>query len=235
MFCPHCNQAIPDGSKFCSCCGGVIPYTATPAETNKFKFFKGPTDGGKSYAAIMTALMVLPATLSIALDMIFHHSDGWSSYVVATLIAGWVVIVFPALRITPAPVTALICLFSLLAYIAFLVGKSDQATWFYQVGLPLFIVAAIFISVDSALLGAGKVKGLHFMSLLSIEVSLFFIASEIAIDAYKFGMIELGWSAVIACFCISAVALYEAISYSVNIKKKKRKQYYENNNQFRQY
>lgn len=229
MFCPYCNQSIPDNAKFCSCCGSIISPDPVPAESKKFKFFKGPSDGGKSYAAIMTALMVFPATLSIALDMIFHHSDGWSTYVVATVIVGWIVTVFPALRITPAPVSALICLFSILAYVAFLVGKRIEASWFYQVGLPLFIVAAIFISIDAALLGSGKIKGLHFMSLLSVEVALYFVASEIAVDIFKFGTITLGWSAILCCFCISAVALYEAVSYSVSLRKKKRKNYYENN------
>ncbi len=229
MFCPYCNQVIPDDSKFCSRCGSVISYDEkTESNNKKLKFFKGPSDGGKSYAAIMTALMVFPATLSVALDMIFHYSDGWCSYVVATLIAAWVVTVFPALRITPAPVTALICLFSMLAYLAFLVGKRIEAAWFYEVGLPLFIVAAIFISVDSALIGSGKVKGLHFMSLLSVEVSLFLVASEFVVDNFKFGEVTLGWSAILSCFCISAVALYEAVSYSLNLLKKKRNQKYDN-------
>lgn len=229
MFCPYCNQVIPDDSNFCSRCGSVISPAEEAVNNNKkLKFFKGPSDGGKSYAAIMTALMVFPATLSVALDMIFHHSDGWCTYVVATLIAAWVVTVFPALRITPAPVTALICLFTILFYVAFLVGKRIEAAWFYEVGLPLFIIAAIFISIDSALIGAGKVTGLHFMSLISVEVSLFLVASEIVVDNFKFGEVTLGWSAILGCFCVSAVALYEALSYSLNLLKKRRNQKYDN-------
>ena len=221
MFCPNCNQYIPDNSNFCNLCGSNL--SGQPSAGKKLKFFKGPTDGGKSFAAIMTALMIFPATLSIALDMIIHIHDGWSTYVVATLITAWVIIVFPVLRITPAPVTALICLFSLFAYIAFIIGRKVEGAWFNEIILPLYAMAAIFISADSALIGAGKVKGLHFMSLLSVEAAIFFIVSEMIIDNFKFGEITLGWSAIIGCFCISAVALYEAINYSVNIAKKRRK------------
>lgn len=158
MQCPKCNNTIPDNSKFCNSCGANLTASPTP-KNKKFQFFKGPSDGGKGYAAIMTALMVFPATLCVAIDLVFHKNDGWCTYVVGAIIVAWIVSVFPALRITPAPITALICMFSALSYVAYIIGKTGQIHWFYKVGLPLFILATIFISVDATLIGAGKFKG----------------------------------------------------------------------------
>lgn len=219
MQCPNCNHTNPDNSNFCSGCGANL--TSAPSTTNKkFTFFKGPTDGGKGYAAVMTALMVFPATLCIALDLVFHKNDGWCTYVVGALIVAWIVSVFPALRLTPAPVTALICLFSVLAYVAYIIGKAGQIFWFYKVGLPLFILAAVFISVDAALLGAGKLKGLHALSLVSIEIAVYLIAIEATVDMLLFNMVTIRWSAIVACFFISAVALFEAFQYVIKLMKK---------------
>lgn len=222
MQCPKCRSMIPDGSKFCNSCGADLTGSSKP-QNKKFVFFKGPSDGGKGYAAVMTALMVFPATLCVALDLVFHKNDGWCTYVVGALIVAWIVSVFPALRITPAPITALICLFSVLSYVAYIIGKTSQFYWFYKVGLPLFILAAIFISIDATLIGAGKCKGLHMLSLLSIEVAVYLVAIEATVDMLLFNEIAIRWSAISACFFISAVALFEAFHYVFKLMKKNKK------------
>lgn len=222
MICPYCKKYIPDSSKFCPECGSVISPDAKPATKKQMSFFKGPTDSGKGYAAIATALMVFPAMLSIAIDFVFRHNDGWSAYVVGALIVAWICSVFPALRITPAPVTALISMFSILAYVGFIISKTARFEWIYKVGLPLFILAALFISIDSALLGSGKVKGLHFLSILSVELAVYLIAIEATVDTMLFNMITLRWSVIVACFFISAVALFEAIQYALKLLKNRK-------------
>lgn len=223
MQCPNCNSIIPDNSKFCGNCGSNLASPPVQPANKKPAFFKGPTDGGKGYAAVMTALMVFPATLCIALDLVFHKNDGWCTYVVGALIVAWIVSVFPVLRITPAPVTALICLFSVLSYVAYIIGKTGHIFWFYKVGLPLFILAAIFISVDAALLGAGKLKGLHALSLVSVEIAVYLIAIEATVDMLLFNMVTIRWSAIVACFFISAVALFEAFQYVIKLMKKNKR------------
>ena len=222
MQCPKCNTVNPDNAKSCNSCGASL--TASPKPKNKsLTFFKGPTDGGKGYAAVMTALMVFPSTLCVAIDLVFHKNDGWCTYVVGAIIVAWIVSVFPALRITPAPITALICLFSVLSYVAYIIGRVGEIQWFYKVGLPLFILAAIFISVDATLIGAGKFKGLHMLSLISVEIAIFLVAIEATADMLVFNEITIRWSAIVACFFISAVALFEAIHYVLKLMKKNKK------------
>lgn len=220
MLCPYCKKEIPDASKFCPNCGSVIVVEEAPKK--KRSIVKGPSDGGKGFAAIATALMVFPATLSVAIDLVFHRSDGWSAYVVGALIVAWICSVFPALRITPAPVSALIAMFSILAYISFIISKNAQLVWLYKVGLPLFILAAIFISVDAALLSSGKVKGLHFLSVLSVEIAVYLVAIEATVDTLLFNMVTLRWSIIVACFFISAVALFEAVQYALKLLKNRK-------------
>ncbi len=219
MICPKCGRNISDDSSFCSGCGSNL--TDPKSGKKNFGFLKGPSDKAKGYAAIMTALMVFPATFCVALDLIFTRSNGWCGYVVGALIVAWVLSVFPVLRVTPAPVTALICLFSLLSYLAYIIGQTGHITWYYKVGIPLFVLGAIFISVDSALFGAGKLKGLHALSVVCLEAAVYLIAIEITVDNLLFNMVTIRWSAIWACFFVSAVALIEAVNYVIKLAKKK--------------
>ncbi len=241
MICNKCGSNVPDGNAFCGQCGTPLPgyqqqprpqqaapqRRAKPAEapvevkTEKEKFFKKPGKGSKSFAAIMTALMVFPATMSVALDMIFQRSDGWCLYVVGALFVAWMVIVFPALDVTPAPVTALICFFSVIGYIFFIAGRSGNLDELYKVALPLMVLFAFFIALDSALIGSKKLKGLHAFSLIALQSAVYIVAIEAIFDNYKRGEVDLRWSLIYACFFASAIALAEAISYIIKINRKK--------------
>lgn len=241
MFCNKCGNAVPDGSAFCGVCGTPLPvqqqYQPNPQQyqqsnrtdncherksenKGRDKFFKAPGKGSKSFAAIMTALMVFPATFCVAIDMVFQKSDGWCLYVVGALIAAWMVIVYPALNVTPAPVTALISFFSVVGYILFVIGRLGFLEKVYKVALPLMILAAVFMALDSALIGAGKIKGLHAFSLVSLQSAIYLVAIEATLDNLRRGEVDLRWSLIIGCFFVSAIALFEAMNYVVRINKK---------------
>ena len=227
MHCYKCGTPIPEGNTLCGNCGAPAPIVPAPDETpesgnnRRGRFFKAPGQKAKSYAAIATALMVFPASICGVIDLIFHGNDGWSLYVIGGLIVAWMVSVFPVLSITPAPVTALLSFFSIMTYVLLLVGKEGFTERFFQVGLPLMVLMAIFVAVDSALASAGKLKGLHTVSVVSLETVIYLVVVEIAFDLQKRGAIDLRWSLIIACFFISAIAIAEAVNYVWKINKKK--------------
>jgi hypothetical protein len=229
MFCNKCGSQVPEGNAFCGVCGTPMRVQANyqpvqqpapqPAK-EKRGLFKMPGKGSKSFAAIMTALMVFPATFCVALDMVFQRSDGWCLYVVGALIAAWMVIVYPALNITPAPITALISFFSVVGYIFFVIGRLGFLERIYKIALPLMVLAAIFIALDSALMGAGKLKGLHAFSFISLQCAVYLLAIEATYDNLIWGEVNLRWSLIVGCFFVSAIALFEAVNYVVKINKK---------------
>ncbi len=226
MNCTNCGNPIPAGNTFCGNCGTPVgsnpnPAPVQPAQPNqRGSFFRTPGKSSKSFAAIATALMVFPASICGVIDLLFHRNDGWCLYVIGALIVAWMVAVYPALNITPAPVTALISFFSVVAYLVFVLGKVGIAEKLYKILLPLLILMAVFIAIDSSLAGAGKLKGLHGVSLLSLEGVIYMIAIEATLDNANRGAIDLRWSLIMACFFVSAIAIAEAISYVIRINKK---------------
>lgn len=227
MFCPKCGNSVPDGSTFCNRCGAAVsvtapcqPTTPPPEPQKKYGFFKKPTKAGKSYAAIATALMVFPATLCVAIDFIFTRFE-WSSYVVGFLLVAWIVAVFPSLKLTPPAVNSIISFVAIICYFFYIAGKTGHFQWFYKYCLPLVLLAAVFLSVDASIFGSGKIKPLHVLSILSIESAIYLIAIEATVDKFFTNQVNIRWSLITACFAVSAVALLEAIHYTISINKKK--------------
>ncbi|MBR6784687.1 MAG: zinc ribbon domain-containing protein [Clostridia bacterium] len=222
MVCNKCGSHIPEGNAFCGVCGmrAAVQTKPQPDKEEKRGFFKVPGKYSKSFAAIATALMVFPATFCVAIDLVFQSADGWSLYVVGALITAWMVVVYPALNITPAPVTVMISFFSIVGYIFFVMGRLGYFETIYKAGLPLMILGAIFIALDSTLISAGKLKGLHTFSFISLQCAVYLVAIEAVFDNLADGEIALRWSLIIGCFFISAIALFEAVNYVYKLNKK---------------
>lgn len=219
MYCSKCGKQLPEGTTVCNDCDPVVVTQVNP-QPQKESFFKAPGKGSKSYAALFTALLVFPATICTAIDIAFDKYDYWFGYVVGALIVTWVIAVLPVLRITPPAVTAMICFGSIICYTYYIMSKTDWFDWLPEFMLPMFILTAAFIALDVALIGGKKIKGLHVISLLSLECALYLVSWEVIFDNMKYGTIDLGWSLILSCGFISVIAVLEAFSYVGRINKK---------------
>ncbi len=228
MYCQNCGKQLPDGVTVCPDCTAneapqveAIPVNQQAApQPEKKPLFKTPGKMSKSYAAIFTALLVFPSTICIAIDVAFDRYDYWFGYVVGALFVTWVISVLPVLRVTPPVVTALICFGSVTGYVYYILSKTDWFDWLPEFILPMFVLTAAFIAIDSALIGSKKIRGLHVLSLIALECAIYLIAWEVIIDNLRFGSIDLGWSLILSCGFISVVAVLEAFSYVGKINKK---------------
>ena len=218
MYCSKCGRQLPEGVTVCPDCSGDAPQVK--AEKVSEPVLKAPGKFSKSYAAIFTALLVFPASICIAVDLVFDKYDYWFGYVVGALAVVWVLSVFPILRITPPLVTALICFGSIMCYVFYIASKSGHFIGFSKVALPMFVLTAFFIALDVALIGGQKIRGLHIFSFLSLESALYLICLEATIDNLRHGAIDLKWSVIAACGFISVIAVMEAFSYVGRINRK---------------
>ena len=218
MFCSKCGTQLPEGTSVCPKCSQTETVPAGQKENKKI--FNAPGKGAKSYAAIFTALLVFPASICTAIDLVFDKYDYWFGYVVGALIVTWVISVLPVLKITPPVVTGVICFASIILYVAYIAGKTGHLNWLSKFLLPMLILTAAFIAMDSALIGGKKVKGIHILSLLSAEAAAFFICLEATLDNWAVGSVDLKWSLIIACGFISVIAVFEAFSYVGRINRK---------------
>lgn len=219
MYCSKCGKQLPEGTVNCPNCDPII-VNPEPQPQQKASFFKSPGKISKSYAALFTALLVFPATICTAIDLAFDKYDYWFGYVVGALIVTWVLAVLPVLRITPPLVTAFICFGSIVGYTFFIIHKTGHFMWLSKFILPMFILTAAFIAIDVSLIGSKRLKGLHILSLLSLESALYLVCLEATLDNWINGVVDLRWSLIVACGFISVIAVLEAFSYIGRINKK---------------
>ena len=222
MFCPNCGTNVPAGDAVCPNCGYSLPQAqpqpqpqpqpAPAAQAAPTKAKRGPTKNGKNFAAIFSALLVFPATICIATDLMFHKYDYWFSYVVGALLVIWIVAVLPVMRITPPAVTAIISFAAIVCYAFFVASKAGWLEKLKEFWMPLLILSAALIAIASVLIGGKHVKGLHILSLLSAEAAVFFVCLEFLLDRQVNQAVELRWSLILLCGFVSVIAVVEAVN-----------------------
>ena len=216
MYCTKCGSLLTEDGH-CPVCE-TVPAEPVPATEEKKKL-RGPDPGARNYAAILTALLVFPASLCVAIDLSFHRYDFWFGYVIGAIIVVWVCAVLPVLNITPPVITALICFVSIVGYVFFVLMKTGHIEWLFQRALPLFILFAVFVALDVAMVSSKKFDHLAILSAISFEIGVYIIAIE---ATYTKSLTNLHWSPILSCGFISVSAVLLAFSYIGRSNKKKK-------------
>ncbi len=222
MYCQNCGTELPE-SGVCPNCNPSFPQPKPekkqeekPAEKKQKQPFRLNRQT-RSYAAILSALLVFPSSLSIAIDLSFHRYDFWFGYVVGALFVVWVCAVLPVLKVFPAPVNAVICFASVLGYTAYVVNKTGHLEWLLQRALPLFVLFAVFVSLDVMLISSKKANALAILSAISFEIGIYLVAIE---ATYRMSLKTLHWSPILACGFVSVGAVFLAFAYIGKANKK---------------
>ena len=243
MFCKKCGAAISDGDAFCPKCGTRVEKEETvtpvsynesnsehteeqtaPAKEIKEKFLTAPTKSGKSYAVIFTALTLIPAIFVLMIDYVANLAVDWpaTKYVVGALVVIWICSVLPVVRITPAPVTAIICFASVTLYAMFVIKEIDGSMeWFTVFALPLIMILAVFIGLDSAL-AANKIATSLMPGIVAAEAAVYsFIFGILWSHYYDDAVYMPRISVVFACGFLMLSVILAAMGYVKMINRKK--------------
>ena len=225
MFCPECGAQIPEGG-VCPNCNNAAPETVSAEKVKKGekktklkrKKFGDISFGSKNYAAILSAVLVFPAALSVALDLSIHRDENyWFGYVVGALAVVWVCLVLPALKVFHPAVNTLISFAAVMAYVSFIMYKTGHLEWVYEKALPLFVLFAAFVAIDLLLISYRKTSWVKVLAVMSAETGIYLLAIE---ATFKHGFDNLRWSPVLCAIFVSGAAMLFAISYVVKNNKK---------------
>ncbi|MCR5151499.1 MAG: hypothetical protein K6B52_09810 [Clostridiales bacterium] len=211
MFCSSCGRELPEGVSVCPVCDAARINAVSNESPKVKKKGKGViSKGSKNFAAMVTALLVFPASFCTAIDLSIHRYDFWFGYIIGLVLCCWVCIVLPVLKVTKPPVTALICFSTIVGYIFYVLFKFDKLAFLYQRALPLFVLFALYIAIDIGLISSKLLSGLFYMSLISFEIGTYIIAIELT--KVK-SLTALHWSPIIACGFISVAAVFLAFGF----------------------
>lgn len=226
MFCKFCGAPLDDGAAQCPNCLKMVEEE-TSKKSNGIKtekLFKAPTKGGKSFAAVASALTLIPAIFILTLDYVWNYSVDWKAtgYIVGALLVGWVCMVLPAVRVTPAPVTAGICFLAITFYVLFVVRQvTGDFAWFTVFALPAVFILSVFIGLNCALANSAGIKGLGMASLASVEAAVYSIIWGVLWDNYYHGgEIKLRASVIVASLFLMLAVVLGTATYITRVNKK---------------
>ena len=242
-YCEKCGNMMADDSLFCPKCGTRVEKEETvtpvsynesnsehteeqtaPAKEIKEKFLTAPTKSGKSYAVIFTALTLIPAIFVLMIDYVANLAVDWpaTKYVVGALVVIWICSVLPVVRITPAPVTAIICFASVTLYAMFVIKEiNGSMEWFTVFALPLIMILAVFIGLDSAL-AANKIATSLMPGIVAAEAAVYsFIFGILWSHYYDDAVYMPRISVVFACGFLMLSVILAAMGYVKMINRKK--------------
>lgn len=220
MFCPKCGKEIDSSSVFCPHCSAQVNPSITPDK--KIRPQKDDNPRGKGFAAIVSALFVFPTLICLAFDYLSRDNQiTWSAYVLGITMCLWMFIALPALKPKRPALTVSLCLGVISLYMAFLAYINHNAGIYVKYILPMVMMIIVSSAVLSLLISYNVIKKEHIISAVCLQAGLLMIGFEILFDIRLRGTVNLRWSIITSVVAISAIALNEAISYSVRIGKKK--------------
>ena len=245
MFCQHCGSQIEDSAVICPVCNaqlsssiGVSPepshHSAGGEATQKKNKVENPK--GKGYAAVASALIAFPTLICLVADYLgppewiqsfFPNREWaqsgiitWSAYLVGIAMCLWMMIVLPAIKPKRPAITVCVCMVIISVYLLFLAYINHSAGWYVDYVMPVCLMLTVSSAIMSILMAYKVIPMNHMASAVIVQGALLCLGIEILFDMQRRQQIELRWSVILAVAAISAVGIYEAVSYAVRINKK---------------
>ncbi|OFY61859.1 MAG: hypothetical protein A2V64_06385 [Bacteroidetes bacterium RBG_13_43_22] len=220
-LCPNCGIELDDGMKTCPLCGrdqeNNSKQKQTP-ETYPSDIIQLHKSENRKYLWELTGIIAFSGiAVCTIVDLLINKSLKWSLLSDVSIAAVWIIIsLFLFAHKKPFVLVPLLML-TILTALIFIDLISGPVAWFIPVGFPVTVAAFVAIGAIIALYRAAHFKGLNILAAALTILSGFCIITEMALDLYIDGLVDLRWS-LIAAISILPVSLI-LFFYHYRLKK----------------
>ncbi len=203
-YCTNCGVELEEELTSCPLCG----YSVGNAEISKADDNQvfSPTDiiilHKKETRKHIWELSGIIAFSGIAVctivDLVIHKSLSWSLYADTSILASWICLTLILLAFRKNFIIIPGLLFTILLMLFLFDLFSPPINWFYGIGLPVTLALFISVSIVVLLWKVAHFRGFNILALAFLVLSGFCIVSEVFIDKYMTGKVEIRWSAIVA-------------------------------------
>jgi Family of unknown function (DUF6320) len=203
-YCINCGVELEEELTSCPLCG----YTVGKAEISKAADNPvfSPTDiiilHKKETRKHIWELSGIIAFSGIAVctivDLVIHRSLSWSLYADTSILASWICLTLILLAFRKNFIIIPGLLFTILLMLFLFDLFSPPLNWFLGIGIPVTIALFISVSIVVFLWKVAHFRGFNILALAFLVLSGFCIVSEVFIDKYLTGKVEIRWSAIVA-------------------------------------
>src|SRR5664279_1090322 len=225
-YCTNCGVELDDDMISCPLCGLTIGKEKVDNTGKQSEYY--PSDiillHKKETRTHIWELSGIIAFSGIAVctivDFVIHKSLTWSLYADTSILASWIcltlillafrkyLLIFPGFLLT---VLTMLFLFNLF---------SPPVNWFYGMGLPITMALFIAVIIIILLWKVANFRGFNILAIAFLVLSGFCIVSEVFIDKYVSGRVDIRWSAIVAVSIFPIALMLLFVHY--RMKKGKR-------------
>jgi hypothetical protein len=225
-YCTNCGVELDESLTTCPLCGFTPGEKNISEKEEQSEYY--PSDiiilhkkETRKHIWELSGIISFSAiTVCTIVDLVIHKSLSWSLFADTSVLASWICltlillafrkyfIIIPGLLIT---ILAMLFIFNLIL---------PPINWFYGIGLPITIALFIAVSIVIFLWKVANFKGFNILAIAFFVLSGFCIVSEIVIDNYLLGKVDIRWSAIVSVSILPIALVLLFVHY--RMKKGKR-------------
>jgi Family of unknown function (DUF6320) len=153
-------------------------------------------------------------------DLVIHKKLSWSLYADTSILASWICLTLILLAFRKYFLIVPGLLVSMLTMLFLFNLFSPPVNWFYGIALPVTIALFIAVIIISLLWKVAHFRGFNILAIAFLVLSGFCIVSEVFIDKYLSGKVDIRWSAIVAVSILPIALVLLFVHY--RMKKGKR-------------
>ena len=153
-------------------------------------------------------------------DLVIHKNLSWSLYADTSILASWICLTLILLAFRKYFLIVPGLLVSMLTMLFLFNLFSSPVNWFYGIALPVTIALFIAVIIISLLWKVAHFRGFNILAIAFLVLSGFCIISEVFIDKYVSGKVDIRWSAIVAVSILPIALVLLFVHY--RMKKGKR-------------
>ncbi|NLN46679.1 MAG: hypothetical protein GX153_08970, partial [Clostridiaceae bacterium] len=207
-FCVNCGVRLGETERKCPLCGVQVINPVQPFQAGIPSLYPAPEGIGtaarridrRTIAFIVTCVLVLPALICVAVDLVYGGVLDWSLYVVGAAVMIWVFLALPLLhtRIESSergPAAILIPdAVALMTYLWVIERLSAPDTWFVPLALPIAGTLCLLVIVNAILIDRRILRHLYALVGILLSVAILVVMIEIATELSMGETVHVTWS-----------------------------------------
>lgn len=201
-LCINCGVELDDGLKVCPLCGNdpgnkvekestsdIYPSSIIQLQKKENKRYLWELSGIIAFSGIAGCTVI---------DLLISKGLKWSLLSDVSILTAWVILTIYLFankrRWTIFPLLMLTALAALFLVDLITTGRE----WFFPVGLPVAVTAFVVAGIVVILYRRVHLKGLNIIAAIFIALSGFCIVTEIVLDEYFNGAVDILWSLIVS-------------------------------------
>ena len=215
-YCTNCGVELDNDIVSCPLCGFNIGQETVTEKAKTSEYY--PSDiillhkketrkhiwelsGIISFSGIVVCTIV---------DFVIHKSLTWSLYADTSILTSWICLTLILLAFRKYFIIFPGLLFSILAMLFMFDLFSPPVNWFPGLGLPITMALFIAVIIITLLWKVAHFRGFNILAIAFLVLSGFCIVSEVFIDNFTTGRVDIRWSAIVAVsiFPIALILLF---------------------------